>query len=175
MTESIPIGDIIAITLLVITIVVIFLVSFLDRKADINHKKKIACKSIKQEIQDARLAFKEDGEYELVSRGDNVSYRLAYLYTDAFDSLINSGIYLEFSTKVQNELSGFYNAVKRRNATMRDLTRYYDTFFMNDTSAKRRERWNAERTTFEIGITDHEKYIRERLDFIEKLMDEETP
>ncbi len=115
---------------------------------------------------DAYLDFRQ-------RRGDRVSYRIAFLFTAAYDSVIHSGIYLEFSPKVQIELTNFYSAIKLRNETIEKLSRYYDTFFMNDKSEERRNRWDSDRTTFEIGITDHEKYIKQRLDAIEKLMDEE--
>lgn len=172
---TIPFGDIIAIVLLTVTIAVIFLVSSLDRKADLNHKKKIACLSIKGELQDAMLAFKDDSEFELVKHGKEVSYRLAYLYSDAFDSLVHSGIYLEFKPKVQTALSNFYYVIKFRNTVMRDLSHHYDTFFLNDVSDERKKRWDSEKLNFELVITEQEKYIRDNLESIIKLMDEELP
>jgi hypothetical protein len=172
---TIPFGDIIAIVLLTITIAVIFLVSSLDRKADLNHKKRIACESVKQEIQDARSAFGEDSKYELIKHKNNISYRLAFLFTDAYDSLIHSGNYLELSPKVQNKLSSLYSAIKMRNDTIEKLSRYYDAFFMNDVSEERKKKFESDRTLFEIGITDHENFIKGELDSIEKLLDEENP
>lgn len=87
--------------------------------------------------------------------------------------LIQSGIYLEFDPKTQTELTDLYTAIKFRNTKLEELGHYHEAFFMNDTSDERKNRWKDERIIFEIAITDHEKFIKEQLNSVEKLMDEE--
>lgn len=153
-------------------IAALFIVSWFDRRAVIARNKKIACHSIIIEIDEMERGFKNGG-YEKIEYGD-ISYTNAFFSIDAYDSLIQSGNFMELKKDTQNRIKNFYISAKLRNEAIHELGKYYDEFFVDSPTPDRKERWNKdERRRYEYPITVYEKYILDNFDNIRKTMSDE--
>ena len=105
----------------------------------------------------------------------NIFYRNAFVNNDAYDSVISTGMFMEFKRDVQKELSDFYITLQLRNEAIRELNRYADRFFLDGFTPEKGERWKLERVRYESVIMEYENYIKVNLDKIRARMYEELP
>jgi hypothetical protein len=129
-------------TIAVIVTVAIFITErIIDRylrDQENNERKLRSGKTILKEIANHGKAFNNLPHYKPEPAIDFVN---AYLNTDAYDSLVSSGLFTYFDEITQDELADLYIRVRLHNNLFRYREQFADNFFLYSDSAARQAKW----------------------------------
>lgn len=171
--QGVVLADWIAISILIATVAGIFFASWIGSAIDRRHRKRNACNAILRELQDTDIALNTELHPVTQDRDNGIFYRNAFLNADAYESVLHSGVFTEISPQTQNVLSNFYLRVKLRNQLLVIISNYNDRFFLNDVSQQRFDRWNIQSRSHHQTVTSYEDDIRNGLDTLRTMLNEE--
>ncbi len=137
-----------------------------------------ACDTIIKELEENKTALTTDKHKRITyatSGGDNVNYTNAYLDTDAYDSVLHSGLFTHFTAETRHKLSLFYSRIKSHNELLTYTSKFEDMFFLNDNSNERKQRWYLEIERYDLILTKWESEAIKLLDESEGLVKSERP
>ena len=109
-----------------------------------------------------------------------IHYKNSFFNTDAYDSIVHSGLFTYFEGTTQDKLSNLYIRIKKHNEILKYKNEFEDRFFMNDarTRTRREERektWFRKVTRYEVTLTKYRGEIINLLDTVENSIREEIP
>jgi hypothetical protein len=144
----------------------------LRREQDDREIKCNSCNAILKEIDDHKDAF-TNPNYTHKRPSSELEYVEAFFNTDAYDSVLNSGLFTHFDVDTQNTLSNLYIRIKLRNELLAYIDRYRDLFFLYDNAPTRYSRWNEEVFRYEVSMSDREKEIKDLMEAAEVYIEKE--
>lgn len=173
----------------VVATVSIFVLERLDERDKRAQEKRDtmnkSCNALLEEIKDHRFAFynpEYDSQYVRVyknqdeSRLPEIEYIGRILNTDAYESVLYSGLFTHFSTNTQHSLSSLYLKIKLRNSLLQYMGDYSDRFFMDgNESDTRLELFARNIIPYEKNLTAYEKEIKKSLNEVEQRVKDELP
>jgi hypothetical protein len=167
-------------TISIVVAVIIFLFQQRSDRQKIQNEKRDttsnSCNALLEEIRDHRDAFtKPEYQADYITVDQQVRYTTRKLVTDAYDSLLFSGILNHFKTETQNSLSNLYLRIKLHNELLTYLNRYHDTFFLYDSSPRRWNLWNDSVRPYQVLLSSYQRDIMDSLDGVEVLIQRELP
>lgn len=172
--QGVVLADWLAIAILLSTVVGIFVASYLAGSFENRHRKRNACDALIREL--------EDTETELTSsvnaterKIEGVYYKNAFLNREAYESIVHSGVFLEFVPTAQNTLSNFYANLKLRNELIIRIANYNEIFFLNNISQARQKEWNKAVLPYQLTVTHYELYIKNNLELLKQVIKDERP
>ena len=172
---GIPLADWLAFAILLATVVGMFVAAYLAGWFDNRHSKRNACDAIIREIQDTETALTSEMHTATEKKIEGVYYKNAFLNKEAYESIIDSGVFIEFLPTAQNTLSNFYANLKLRNELMVRIANYNEIFFLNDTSPERQKEWNKMVLPYQLTMTHYELYLKNNLDLLKQVIEDERP
>jgi hypothetical protein len=137
-----------------------------------------ACDTILKELEENQTALTTEKHKRITyttSKGEKLNYTNAFFDTDAYDSVLHSGLFTHFSADTRHKLSLFYSRIKSHNELLDYTNRYEDNFFLNDDSEERKQRWQQEIERYDLLLTKWESEAIKLLDEVEKLVRQERP
>lgn len=158
----------IALTGVIVTVAIFIIERIIERylrdKED-NDRMRRSCNTMLKEIDNHRMAlvgFKpEEGRF--VEK---------YFNTDAYQSLVSSGLFTYFEEETQDKLSDLYIRIKLHNDFSTYRNHYSDIFFLYSDSKDRLEKWRSKVKRYDDALnmwdTDICNYLGEACGFINK-------
>lgn len=172
---GVPLADWLAGAILIATILGMFVAAYLAGWFDNRHRKRSACDAILKEIEDTEIALTTEMHTATDRRVEGVYYKNAFLNKEAYESIIDSGVFIEFLPTAQNTLSNFYGNLKLRNELMVRISNYHEIFFLNDTSNERQKQWNKSVLPYQLTVTNYELYLKNNLELLKQVIKDERP
>jgi len=133
-------------------------------KARINR----ACDSIIMEMEDLKNSF--DGTVEMLGEDPDYQFRNVYLNTDAYESILSSGLFTYLRKDTQDRLANMYIRIKLHNKFMRYREVFRDQFFLYDNSEKRQLSWADKVWRYDYILNQYEKDIVNLYDTVKSLI-----
>ena len=188
---EIPVREALTPTLIYLTIVAIvvgiavpLVIYIIQQWSEKRGRISRSCDAIIKEIRQNKLVTtgtKYDRiKYRVYDQSHNliaeVDYVNAFLETDAYQSVLNSGLFTHFCVDTQNSLTSLYARIKSRNELITYMDKYEDLFFLyNAATGQSLDRWYASIEKYDVLMTDWEKEILEWVDEVEDLLIKEKP
>jgi hypothetical protein len=95
----------------------------------------------------------EDKTQHPVKTQNKVDYTNAILGSDAYDSVIHSGLFTHFSEETQHILSELYSRIKTHNYLINYTNEFEDMFLLNDDSEQRKIRRRNAVLRYDLALT----------------------
>lgn len=164
----------IAVIALIIT-VAFFIIERINERLTRNKENKErttrSCNAILNEIEDHRDTLRNPNlRSEYVIRGQDIRYNIRVLTTDAFESILHSGLFTNFRSETQNSLTNLYLRIRLRNQFILYLSQFRDTFFLYDNSPRRHELYLQKIYPYEDMLTNLDREINTFLDGVSILI-----
>jgi hypothetical protein len=165
---SISIPDILSIVIPVIAAIFLF---WLQQRLERRDQMRRSSDAVLKEIEETRDALVSEQEkrirYNIVKLSESknnikghVDYRNIYLNTDAYDSILHSGLFTNFSVETQHTLSKLYSRIRSHDDLITYLQHFRDAFLINNVTTEDKEkRWKGESQPYELTLTEWEKEI----------------
>ena len=162
--------------LTVIIIIAIFLTErIIDRykttKEEIDRINN-TCNAIIKEFEDHKNAFTDKPGAEDFIKIGNIEYVSRILNTNAYESILHSGLYTNFDSNIQNKLSNLYNHIIRKNQLIDYLHIYKDNFLLSDRITIRNNAWKQRQIEYQTEIARLDRAIKYKIDEVEPLIKE---
>jgi hypothetical protein len=133
--------------------------------------RRRSCNAILKEIEDHRDTLRNPNlRHEYVQRSGTIKYSIRVLTSDAFESVLHSGLFTHFQTETQNSLTNLYIRIRLRNHFILYLSQFRDTFFLYDNSQKRQELYLQKIYPYEDMLTILDREINSYLDGVSILI-----
>lgn len=139
------------------------LVEKYETKKESKERKNNACDTILKEIENHRDAFYNSNPPEDFITIGNITYVNRVLNTNAYESILYSGLFTQLSTKTQISLSNLYNHIDFRNEMIDYLRKYEVMFFIHDDSIERHNQWLEKKRVYLKDIPETERNIKDLL------------
>jgi hypothetical protein len=134
-----------------------------------------ATKALIEEIRGHQTLFTDPKYNSRLVSAPGILFHKVFFITDAYDGLLHAGLLTYFHEKIQEKLSDIYGIIREHNTLIRYMYGYGDTFFLYDTSQKRKDRWVSETKEYEITLTLYEDRIKGSLATIKQMLERGKP
>ena len=139
---------------------------------------KNACETISRELEENRTSLETRNHIkytidEGATEAQRVDYTNARLDTDAYESVLHSGLFTNFKKETQHELSMLYGRIKARNEMIVYLNKFQDEFYLDDSSDHRKSAWYEARKRYDLILTEWQDEILQLLDNVVQRIDDE--
>jgi len=152
----------------------LFVAHWIDRVIESRRKKRNACEALMRELKDTNEALNTD-KHPMVIREPDIHYRSAFLNEDVYLGILHSEVFTEFESSTQNSLSNFYIKIRLRNKELAYLSDHRDQFFLDDTQKRTFADWTTKIRQREYNITMRDEELRNSLELIKSMLQEEIP
>lgn len=150
---------------IVVPIVAALFLLWIQQYLEKRDRLRRSCEAILREIEEMKDSLLSEQEKQIryhivdLSGAPNnlrrqVDYRNIYLNTDAFESVLYSGLFTQFSVETQHNLSKLYSRVKSHNDIITQIQRLHNNFLLSSVSEQRYQRV---KNPYEQTITKMEK------------------
>jgi len=101
-----------------------------------------------------------------------INYTNAYLDSDAYASILNTGSFTHLPLETQHKLSMLYGRIRAHNELITYVDRFQDSFLLYDKSPARIEKWYKAVERYDITLTHWEKEILDHFEEVKKLLED---
>jgi hypothetical protein len=137
-----------------------------DKKIEeMNEDKSLklrACKTMLKELGDHKKAFSHP--YDRINPDEKVNFIIAYFNSDAYHSLLYSGLFTHLEEDTQDDLANLYIRITNQNDDIKYRSRLRDSYLLHDKSPTKDYNWQN-------AVRKHEERITRWQDQIQKLTD----
>lgn len=125
-------------------------------------------KTIQKELEDHETAFASN-EYDLIVDNKKYPFKSMFLNVDAYESLLNSGLFTHFKEDTQQDLANLYIRIKLHNEyqIQRSLIR---SIFVN--SNNKEDNWATVIAPCDVILNRYQNDINDNIITIKKLIEE---
>jgi hypothetical protein len=151
--ELLSLSDVVNILGVVIPIILTITLFWHKEKSDQREIMRRAIGTLLQELDGTVKALIGNPRYTLGKRlsadtEKGLEFTNEFLITDAYDSVLHSGLFTHFSGHTQYKLTQLYGRVKGHNEYVKYLDKYRDMFFLYDKTESRHSRWKHEKNEY---------------------------
>jgi hypothetical protein len=129
-----------------------------DRKRDENERMDNICNALLEELKDHRDAFTRNISEDYIKVQD-ITYINRVLNTNAYESVLHSGLFTYFDDDTQNRISNLYVHIIRRNQLLDYLNIYKDNFLLNKDINNEKNVWIERQLEYQKEIMRLESEI----------------
>jgi hypothetical protein len=169
--------DRVAASAAVIIVVIVFIIDQRNidsrrRKDKINEKVRV-CNSILKELYDHDRAFSGNIHTRTLNEEIGISYTNAYLNTDAFISISQSGLFTIFNSETQNQLSNLYTRIIAFNSESNYKYKFQDMYRFSFKTQDSHRIYEARLENIELYLTSLEIEIKDHLPVVRRMIEDE--
>jgi hypothetical protein len=145
----------------------------LKREKEERDRMRNSYDALRTELEDHRDAFNKDAHPDdVIKVGENEWYVSRALVTDAYDSLLYSGLFSHLKKDTQNDLSNLYLSIRNQNELLEYMRRFRDSFFMDGNYADKEGKWQEKIKPYYEFIAETQRAIIDDLEDIETKINE---
>jgi len=145
-----------------------------DKREEKESKDRIcrSCNAILMEISDHKELF-QNPNFTHIRRNGNIDYTIAFFNTEAFESILHSGLFTHLNAEIQNRLSNIYVRIKLHNEFVKYRAKLRDMYNMYDKTPLKTQNWISVVKPYEESLTNWEQELKLLIAETEVLLNKE--
>ncbi len=168
----------------IVAIAIPIIIYVLQQWIDKRDRIRRSCHAVIRELSQNKIALTDNKYKHIKYKLDKlyedkikyINYTNVYLESDAYQSVLNSGLFTHFSIDTQNSLTSLYARISSRNELITYVDHYEDTFFIfHNLSDNTLKTWYSKIEKYDILLTEWESEIYYWIDKVELLLNIEMP
>jgi hypothetical protein len=167
-------ATLVAIILAIIIFLLERVIEYKKNKDDINDRVSRIHKTVMKEIDDAYDTLNNSFYQPVDHIAAGLSFKGAILNTDAYESLLHSGLFTYFRPDTQNTLANFYTRIKLHNDLQRERLLLRSQFLLDKNFEKDSTTWQSVIATHDNLLQHYQIDIKNTLSSVKDILNKDT-